>query len=134
MSDGSGSSLSCGSMPGTAQPAWPLPGVRGKDRFRWDNKNGDGTFYYNQCGAGSGVDPAMGLRFKEAAPLIEQVIGEARAERPQARGRSEEEKRAALRSLWLASTAIRRDDRVDQWFRNCGIAISIYLALGCGGN
>jgi putative DNA primase/helicase len=109
----------------------PCPACGGKDRFRWDDRNGDGTFYCNQCGAGSGVDLVMRVKdlpFKEAATLIEQMIGETQAEPPQARERSEEKKRAALRSLWLASNPIRCGDPVDQWFRNRGIAISIYPA------
>src|SRR5690348_13963485 len=29
----------------------PCPLCGGKDRFRFDDKNGDGTYYCNQCGA-----------------------------------------------------------------------------------
>ena len=32
----------------------PCPICGGKDRFRWDNKNGMGTFICNQCGSGDG--------------------------------------------------------------------------------
>lgn len=32
----------------------PCPMCGGKDRFRWDNKNEEGTWYCNQCGAGNG--------------------------------------------------------------------------------
>ena len=33
----------------------PCPSCGGKDRFRFDDKNGDGTFICNKCGAGDGV-------------------------------------------------------------------------------
>src|SRR5262249_49918290 len=33
----------------------PCPLCGGKDRFRFDDKNGDGTYFCNQCGAGTGV-------------------------------------------------------------------------------
>ena len=32
----------------------PCPICGGKDRFRWDNKGGNGTYFCNQCGAGDG--------------------------------------------------------------------------------
>lgn len=50
----------------------------GKDRFRWDNKRGEGTYYCSQCGAGSGMDFAMrwtGLGFPECAKKIDEIVG-----------------------------------------------------------
>jgi putative DNA primase/helicase len=48
----------------------PCPICGGKDRFRWDNKGGNGTFFCNQCGAGQGLKLAQlitGIRdFKES--------------------------------------------------------------------
>jgi putative DNA primase/helicase len=37
----------------------PCPKCRGRDRFRFDDKNGDGTFYCNSCGAGDGFTLLM---------------------------------------------------------------------------
>jgi putative DNA primase/helicase len=50
----------------------------GKDRFRFDNKEGRGTFYCSHCGAGDGVNLVMLLKeidFKTAAAEIEQIAG-----------------------------------------------------------
>lgn len=33
----------------------PCPLCGGRDRFRFDNRNGDGTWFCNQCGAGDGL-------------------------------------------------------------------------------
>ena len=33
----------------------PCPVCGGKDRFRFDNKDGRGTFFCNHCGPGDGV-------------------------------------------------------------------------------
>ena len=33
----------------------PCPLCRGKDRFRFDDKDGSGSYFCNQCGPGSGV-------------------------------------------------------------------------------
>ena len=37
------------------------PACGGKDRFRFDDKQGDGTFYCNQCGAGNGFQLIMNV-------------------------------------------------------------------------
>ena len=34
----------------------PCPICSGTDRFRFDNKNGDGTYFCNQCGSGDGFN------------------------------------------------------------------------------
>jgi putative DNA primase/helicase len=102
----------------------------GKDRFRWDDRNGDGTFICNQCGAGSGVDLVMrvlNLPFRDAAQRIEQVIGEARPELPKPE-RGEASIRSALNALWGSGNPVRPGDPVDFWLRRRGIALSSYPA------
>lgn len=59
----------------------PCPICEGRDRFRFDNKNGNGEYYCNSCGAGNGATLAMkylGLSFKEVAQTIREIIGECR--------------------------------------------------------
>ena len=34
----------------------PCPVCGGKDRFRFDNKNGRGAYFCNQCGSGDGLE------------------------------------------------------------------------------
>jgi putative DNA primase/helicase len=107
----------------------PCPICGGKDRFRWDNKEGNGTFYCNQCGAGSGVDMVMkfrGLPFKEAALRIEQVLGECRTEPVPKRRASNQ---ASLNALWRNSSPVRRDDPVDRWLRSRAISLDLYPAV-----
>lgn len=64
----------------------PCPACKeGRDRFRFDDINGDGTWYCNKCGgkdgtggAGNGMDLFMrvqGVSFKEAARAIEDHLG-----------------------------------------------------------
>ncbi|HET9055067.1 MAG TPA: toprim domain-containing protein [Cyclobacteriaceae bacterium] len=50
----------------------------GKDRFRMDNKDGKGTWFCNQCGAGDGwalVQKVLGIDFKEALSSVSGIIG-----------------------------------------------------------
>lgn len=52
----------------------------GKDRYRFDDKDGRGTWYCNHCGAGNGMDLIMrvdGIEFAEAAKRVDSVIGNA---------------------------------------------------------
>ena len=54
------------------------PFCGGNDRFRFDDKNGSGSFICAQCGAGSGMDFLMrlyGWSFKEAAANVDKVVG-----------------------------------------------------------
>lgn len=54
------------------------PACGGKDRFRFDNKDGNGTFICNQCGSGDGLDLAqrvMGGSVTEVAYKLADMIG-----------------------------------------------------------
>ncbi len=57
----------------------PCPSCgEGKDRFRFDNKEGKGTYYCSQCGSGDGMSLAMkitGKSFAETAKQIDGIIG-----------------------------------------------------------
>lgn len=56
----------------------PCPICGGKDRFRFDNKRGQGNWFCNQCGAGNGFTllmKAQRLTFVEACKLVMQVAG-----------------------------------------------------------
>jgi len=53
----------------------------GKDKFRFDNKEGRGTFYCNDCGAGDGwklLRLIHGWDFRTAANKVDGVIGRVR--------------------------------------------------------
>ncbi|KAJ9432139.1 primase-like DNA-binding domain-containing protein [Pantoea sp. YR343] len=54
------------------------PVCGGKDRFRFDNQDGRGTWHCNQCGAGDGlnlVEKALDVSTKEAAIKIADMLG-----------------------------------------------------------
>lgn len=106
----------------------PCPMCGGRDRWRFDNKRGDGTWICTHCGAGQGFKLAMKFTgvddFKTIAQKIEG-LGEAPVERKRAE-RSEAEKRAALNDLWLASKPVRAGDPVDLWMCHRGIGATTY--------
>lgn len=56
----------------------PCPACGGKDRFRFDNKNGHGDFFCNGCGAGDGFQLVMkvaGLSFADARKRVMELAG-----------------------------------------------------------
>lgn len=56
----------------------PCPLCGGNDRFRFDDKDGSGSYYCNQCGAGVGVILVRKLRgwdYGEACRAIDEIIG-----------------------------------------------------------
>lgn len=64
----------------------PCPACGGRDRFRFDDKEGSGSFYCHQCGAGgSGIlllRKLHGWTHKEACDAVDGIIGlDARPER-----------------------------------------------------
>lgn len=58
----------------------PCPMCEGRDRFRFDDKEGHGTWFCSHCGAGDGIKLVMTklvLDFREAAQRIENTLGAA---------------------------------------------------------
>jgi putative DNA primase/helicase len=58
----------------------PCPLCGGKDRFRWDDRGGTGSYYCSQCGSGSGFDLVMkklGINFKGACDEVRKHIPDA---------------------------------------------------------
>ncbi|MFD1104596.1 DUF7146 domain-containing protein [Sphingobium olei] len=101
----------------------PCPMCGGKDRFRFDNLEGRGTFYCNQCGAGDGVQLVMmahRLTFRDAANKIMQVAPGCETVKPR-RSMSEEQRVQALREAWQASKAITPTDEAGRYLASRGI-------------
>ena len=56
----------------------PCPLCGGKDRFRFDNRGGTGSYICGQCGAGDGwalIQKSRGVDFIEATKIVHGVIG-----------------------------------------------------------
>jgi putative DNA primase/helicase len=106
----------------------PCPMCGGRDRWRFDNKRGDGTWICTHCGAGQGIKLALkftGQPFDEVARRIERIIGAAPRE-PMQIERSEGWKRAALNRLWAEGKTVRGGDPVDLWMHQRGLGMSSY--------
>lgn len=94
----------------------PCPMCGGKDRFRFTDKDGDGWYYCNCCGPGSGIlllRRQHGWSHAEACREVDQLLGsEYRPPVPERRGRDDQAKAADLEQL-LRDAADQRV--VDDW-------------------
>ncbi|WP_417729459.1 toprim domain-containing protein [Roseovarius sp.] len=106
----------------------PCPMCGGRDRFRWDNKDGAGTYYCNRCGAGDGMKLAMqftGKPFREAAKLIDQLVGNAKVDMPRP-AMTADDLQALLRSTYRATTSAQPGDLVHTYLATRGVDELIY--------
>jgi len=97
----------------------PCPMCGGTDRFRWDNKDGRGTYYCNGCGPGDGMKLAMdftGLPFKQVASRIDDMLGNIKPDgTTPKRDFSSEDLRRMMRETYAASQPVQKGDLVDRY-------------------
>jgi putative DNA primase/helicase len=63
----------------------PCPICGGSDRYRFDDKDGNGTYYCNSCGPGDGMSLAIkytGRNFLDLAKDIDSFVGNVKQEKP----------------------------------------------------
>ncbi|MEX7635248.1 primase-helicase zinc-binding domain-containing protein [Serratia marcescens] len=89
----------------------PCPTCGGKDRFRFDNQDGRGTWFCNQCGAGDGlnlVEKALSLSARAAAEQVAAVMGDNASTLPLAAeaGHSPQDKAEAQRKAARQAQAL----------------------------
>ncbi len=103
----------------------PCPMCGGKDRFRFDDKGGRGTYFCSGCGAGDGVALAMGITgqsFRDVAAEIERIAGTVRPT-PAKHERTDEDKLAGLRRAFRESRPIERGDEACRYLAGRGLAL-----------
>lgn len=85
----------------------PCPICGGRDRFRFDNREGRGTYFCSSCGAGDGIALAMkvnGCDFATVAQRVSSILGENEIQPdPQRAEPSEANTKAALRRIYEAT-------------------------------
>ena len=99
------------------------PACGGKDRFRFDDKEGDGTFYCNQCGAGNGfglIMNVLNIEFPDAMKEVARLCGSVE------KGKVLKEKKVSpetLRRIFLSSKPMKKNDPVGLYLRSRGIKL-----------
>lgn len=103
----------------------PCPVCGGKDRFRFDDQEGRGTFYCSGCGPGSGVDLVMrtaNVGFVEAVRLIEPHLPSA----PVIVQKAQERAPTDGRAIWQRGLPIRQGDVASRYLEGRGIRLADY--------
>lgn len=101
----------------------PCPLCGGKDRFRFDDKDGHGTWICNQCGSGNGPELVKRFNkvdFKEALRIVEKIVGEIPKRPPSksVRAASREE----LNRIWMRTKPIVSGSPAGNYlFARCGL-------------
>lgn len=103
----------------------PCPLCGGRDRFRFDDRDGRGSYFCSGCGAGDGVKLAMaitGQTFKDTAQQIERLAGvvQPTAAKPD---RTDGDKLAALRKVFKESKPIQRGDEACAYLAGRGLRL-----------
>lgn len=109
----------------------PCPNCGGKDRFRFDNKNGEGTFYCGQCGPGTGLILLRRLRgwdHKTACDEVDKIIGREPPPVKQSKAeRSGNNKLAAIERLLEGESD---EDVVSDYLRLRGLSVTSPVLFG----
>jgi len=109
----------------------PCPLCGGKDRFRFDDRDGYGSYYCNQCGPGPGlllVRKFRGWDHKTACDEVDKIIGNAAPAPPHRAPKGAPDKAAAIQRLLRQA---RQPDVVTAYLRRRGIGVSSKVLEGC---
>lgn len=113
----------------------PCPFCAGKDRFRYEDHQGSGSWICTHCTSDRGRESGMsfvmkakGVNFLEAKRLVETVIGEAKVAAPKATSLSEEERRAMLKRMWRSGKLLDGHDIASRYLAGRRISPSQWPA------
>jgi putative DNA primase/helicase len=102
----------------------PCPLCGGKDRWRFIDTGGNGTYVCNQCGGGTGlqlVQKLKGWDFKTAAREIDKIVANVPVT-PQRSPVAEKDVKDWLNKLWGESAPITAADPAGIWLAHrCGV-------------
>jgi putative DNA primase/helicase len=107
----------------------PCPLCGGTDRFRWDNKDGRGTYICNACGAGDGMKLACeftGKAFPEVAAEIDAMLGNVKPDAAARPSMTDDDRVKILREAWAASKPVQPGDLAHRYLETRGVAEMIY--------
>jgi putative DNA primase/helicase len=112
----------------------PCPLCGGNQRFRFDDKNGEGTYYCNQCGAGVGLILLKKLRGWDHATAcreVDQIIGTGlpRSQSPPKRADDPTLRLAAIERVFTSATSTYV---VERYLRKRGLSVSSPVLRGHG--
>lgn len=106
------------------------PFCGGRDRFRFDNKDGSGSYICGQCGAGSGMDFVMKLKgwdFATAAREVEALLHGHSLPKDEIKPKvTPEDTRRMAWEIWQKSEEIKPGSQADGYLRARGVGMDDY--------
>ena len=99
----------------------PCPLCGGKDRFRFDDRDGSGSYYCNQCGPGQApllLQKLHGWSYAEACGEVDKIIGDAPVQPAQRSAPDHSGRRERLEALLSEATD---PDLVSAYLRQRGL-------------
>lgn len=115
----------------------PCPCCGGKDRYRFDDNEGKGTYYCNGCGAGTGIDLLMkwtGWDFKTAATKVDEIVHNVSVKEPVLK----KDPRVKLRRIQRELVGCGDITPVNRYLRSRGLhsveALKYHAGLDCYGD
>ena len=109
----------------------PCPSCGGEDRFRFDDLEGKGTWFCNQCGAGDGISlliKVLGMEFIEVCKEVEKIVGTVQPSKHQKEKTVSPE---LFRRIYKASREVEKGDEVHAYLKSRGLS-SMPSMLRCG--
>lgn len=110
----------------------PCPICGGKDRFRFDDRDGSGSYYCNQCGPGPGLMLIRKLKnwdFKTAADAVDQIIGNLPTLQLQ-RQHAQQDTGRLERAIRQLLDEARNPEIRDAYLQRRGLSVSSTVLLG----
>jgi putative DNA primase/helicase len=111
----------------------PCPLCGGRDRYRFDDRDGSGSYFCNQCGAGSGlilIRKKNGWNHAEACKAVDEIIGTDRPGPVRQPCKPQLEAAARLATINRLLADENRPDVVDRYLRRRGLAVSSPVLRG----
>jgi putative DNA primase/helicase len=108
----------------------PCPICGGKDRFRFDDKGGDGTYYCNSCGPGDGWKLAQlitRLSAKEVAKKIFALVGDVPARKQTPLDQDYDKNRKRLQQIMRGCDTDAEISAMRLYLRNRGLPYTHHL-------
>lgn len=101
----------------------PCPICGGKDRFRWDNRDGNGSYYCSSCGPGTGIHllaQVLNISHADAWKKVEAVVGTATPEN-QRPAKTDDMRRDEIKKILASCRRSTNGDDVGEYLAGRGI-------------
>jgi putative DNA primase/helicase len=104
----------------------PCPACRGTDRFRYDDKNGNGDYYCNNCGPGDGfslLQKHFNISFPDAVKKVAEFLN-VEFTNEKNNSKDTQDPRVMLRQLWAAGQKLTGGDPVSKYLHGRSISLT----------